>query len=138
MTRGMHRDAFTVETPSGVRFELALERFLDGYAFEFREIGFCTAQDGEVVVTIDSSWGLSNVTEENAMADLNLGQSAFRELVSVSGSFASAVSNRSVRYELIHDYGAGSVLLCTVRGNRMTWAPGLPARGQHARKTEDD
>jgi hypothetical protein len=56
MTRGQHRGAFVIETPEGRRFDAALERFLAGNPFEFRDVAFRLAGDGAVCCAIDSSW----------------------------------------------------------------------------------
>src|SRR5262245_28122951 len=126
MTRVRHRDAFVVEAISGKRFNVALERFLAGRPFEFREVSFAMAPDGTVVVAVDTSWSLSNVTVETATTDFELGQSALRELVSSSGTFASAVHGHPIRYELIEDNGNGSILLCALQDGIMTWAARMP------------
>lgn len=128
MTRGQHRDAFVVEAASGSRFELAFERFLKGLPFEFRQVSFAMASDGAVVVGVDTSWSASDVTIGTAAADFELAQSALRELVATSSSFATAVRGRAIRYELLADYGTGSVLLCTLEDGGMTWSPGMPER----------
>jgi hypothetical protein len=126
MTRRYHRDPFVIENPSGPRFELALERFLEGHAFEFKTIAFRTDTDGSVCCVIDSSWAAENVTKETAHRDLAEGQQAFAELSTTSPAFALAVRGRPVRYELIHDYGNGSVLLCSLRDGKLTWSTGHP------------
>lgn len=127
MTRGQHRDAFVVEAASGRRFDLALERFLEGRPFEFREISFAMAADGTVLVGVDTSWSAENVTLERATADLALAQAALHELVSTSSAFASAVGGHPILFELVEDYGNGSVLLCTLDKGRLTWSTRMPA-----------
>jgi hypothetical protein len=106
-----------VETPVGGRFEVALERFLTGNAFEFREVEFRIDGDAAVCCVIDSSWAASNVTVETANADFAEAQRALDELVSASAPFASAVHGRRRRYEL-----------CSFANGSLAWAPGFPKR----------
>jgi hypothetical protein len=70
---------------------------------------------------------LANVTAETAAADFELGRSALHELLASAASFASAVEGSPIRYELIDDYGNGSLLLCALEGSRLTWSAGLPS-----------
>jgi hypothetical protein len=137
MTRGQHRDAFVVEAVSGARFDVALERFLGGQAFEFREVSFAMTPSGTVVVGVDTSWPLANVTADTATADFEFGRRALHELVASAASFASAVEGRPIRYELIADYGNGSVLLCTLEGGRLTWSAGLPSDARAPSRNEE-
>jgi len=132
MTRGQHRDAFRVEAISGARFAVALERFVGGRPFEFREVSFALTPNGTVVVGVDTSWALASVTAETAAADFELGRSALQELIASAASFASAVEGRPIRYELFDDYGNGSVLLCTLEGGKLTWSAGLPGPAARA------
>jgi hypothetical protein len=115
-----------IEATSGARFEVALERFLGGLTFEFRGVSFAMAPEGTVVVRAGSSWSPSNVTVESVNADIELCQSATSELVACAEAFASAVRGRPIRYEVVEDWGTGSVLLCAMHGGRLTWSPGLP------------
>jgi hypothetical protein len=126
MTRGRHKDAFVIEEPHGSRFDLALERFLDGNAFEFKQIAFAIDQNGTVRCSVDSSWASSAVTADTARKDLAEGQHVLEELLISSEAFRAAVQGRAVRYDLIEDYGMGSILICSRTGNELTWAPGFP------------
>jgi len=128
MSRGIHRDRFVVETTNGRRFDLALERFLAGQVFGFQDVCFRMLPSGEVCCAIDSSWGPENVTPETAVSDLIEGQASFRELVEDSPAFASLVQGKPVRYELVDDYGTGTLLLCSFEDGEQVWAPGFPKR----------
>jgi hypothetical protein len=127
VTRGYHRDAFTVEEPRGGRFAAAIERFLSSESFEFQEIAFYLSADGVVCCAVDSSWQPENVTPTTADKDLEEGRAALEYLVQSSPSFADAVRGKPVRYELIHDYGSGSILVCSKMRDVITWAKGFPS-----------
>jgi hypothetical protein len=57
-----------------------------------------------------------------AETDLEEGRAALEHLVQSSPSFADAVQGKPVRYELIHDYGTGSYLVCSKMHGLLTWA----------------
>jgi hypothetical protein len=82
------------------------------------------APDGAVLVRVDTSWPSKSLTAETAATDFQFAQSTLGELVFASDPFASAVRGRAVRFELIEDYGTGSVLLCTLEEGSMTWSAG--------------
>jgi len=112
--RGHHRDAFCVEEAVGPRFELALELLRSGRTFEFDEIGF-RMDDQMTHCIVDSSCALEDVTAASAARDLEQGRATFQHLLERSPEFASAIGERPVRYELVHDYGNGSAT-CSVEG----------------------
>jgi hypothetical protein len=126
MTRGQHRGAFAVEAIEGPRFELAIERLTSGRAFEFQDVAFRIDDDGSLVCIVDSSWRIDNISVETATKDLEEGRGALEYLLGAAPAFSSAVRGRPVRYELIEDYGNGSVLLCTKENETLVWANGLP------------
>ncbi len=130
MTRGQHRGAFTVHTVVGSRFELAIELLVSGRSFEFHDVSFRIERDGTLLCTVDSSWGIDNVTLETATRDLEEGRAALDYLVVAAPAFAAAVHGRPVRFELIDDYGSGSVLICTRVSDKLAWAPGLPKKAE--------
>jgi hypothetical protein len=123
--RGHHRDAFCVEEAVGPRFELALELLRSGRTFEFDEIGF-RMDDQMTHCIVDSSCALEDVTAASAARDLEQGRATFQHLLERSPEFASAIGERPVRYELVHDYGNGSVLICWEQNGSITWSDGMP------------
>jgi len=126
MTRGRHRDAFVVDDMTGSRFALALERFYAGHAFVYRDVGFVRGEDGFVNCIVDSSWGAENVTAKTAEEDLATGAAVLAALSAASSEFHAVVGDRRICFELIEDYGNGSILICSQTDGVMTWAPGLP------------
>jgi hypothetical protein len=126
MTRGQRRGAFNVDAVEGPRFELAIELLTSGRAFEFHDVTFRTDDGGALLCIVDSSWGVGDTTPETATKDLEEGRVALEYLLEAAPAFASAVRGRPVRYELIEDYGNGSVLICTKVDDAIVWAHGLP------------
>lgn len=122
----MRRGAFEVDGVAGPRFELALERLRSGHTFDFQEARFRFDGDGTLVCEVCSSWGREYVTSATASADLERGRAALRNLLGASESFSTSVRNRPIRYELIEDYGNGSILIGCERGETFTWASGIP------------
>jgi hypothetical protein len=126
MVRGQHRNAFVVDDVSGPRFELALELFLSGKSFEFRDVAFRVESDNAVHCIVDSSWAPESVTQASAAEDLDSGASALADLLGQSPAFASAVEGRPIHFDLVEDYGNGSILICTRTDETITWARGFP------------
>jgi hypothetical protein len=126
MVRGQHRNAFVVDDASGPRFELALELFLSGGSFEFRDVAFRVESDNAVHCIVDSSWELANVTQASAAEDLDFGASVLADLLGQSPVFASVVEGRPIHFDLIEDYGNGSILICTRTDETITWTHGFP------------
>jgi hypothetical protein len=116
-----------IEELAGSRFDLAMARLREGHILEFRDVGFRIDDDGTLLCIVDSSWAIRSVTAARATADLDGGKVVLEALINSSPDFAQAVRGRPVRYELIHDYGTGAVLLCSRIGDRLEWARGFRA-----------
>jgi hypothetical protein len=101
MVRGQHRNAFVVDNVSGPRFELALELFRSGEAFEFCDVAFRMESDNAVHCIVDSTWESANVTKASAVKDLNFGASVLADLLGQSPAFASAVKGHPIHFDLI-------------------------------------
>jgi hypothetical protein len=89
-------------------------------------MAFSLDHNGTVRCTVDSSWASPAITAETVRTDLAEGQQVFEELSARSQAFRSAVQSRKVYYELIEDYGTGSILICSLTETELTWAPGFP------------
>ena len=85
MSRRYRRPGFSVDDAAGARFDLAMERFMSGESFEFREVAFRMAADGVVHCIVESSWQSENVTPATANRDLDEGEAALRHLMDHSG-----------------------------------------------------
>ena len=99
---------------------------MSGESFEFREVAFRMAADGVVHCIVESSWQSENVTPATANRDLDEGEAALRHLMDQSSDFKAAVSGSPTCYELVEDYGMGSILICSRRDGIVEWAHGFP------------
>ena len=126
MTRGWPRHAFSVDSPSGPRFELALERFREGHSFEFHDVAFTRGPDGVVHAEVESSWRGTQVTPDTALSDLARAERALEELLAASPMFRDTVAPQPIEYEVCEDYGQGRVLVCSRRNGTFTWGAGFP------------
>jgi len=97
---------------SGSRFELAMERLRAGHQINYEGIGFVLSPDGSLTCGLTSTWGPERVTKERAEKDFSRGAAVLKELLDDSPEFNRVVGGKPIRYELIHDYGMGGILLC--------------------------
>ena len=121
-----HRGAFVVEALTGPRYELALELFRSGKSFDFRDVSLSIGDDGACLCIIDSSWGSEDVTATTAATDFEEAAATLRYILESSPEFASIVQSRPIRYELVNDYGDGSILICSKADGVVSWAYGFP------------
>jgi succinate dehydrogenase/fumarate reductase flavoprotein subunit len=127
MSRGWtRRHALAIESPSGPRFELALERFREGHSFEFHDVGFRRGPDGVVHAQIESSWGGDYVTQDTALLDLAEAERVLEELAEASPAFRETVATQPIEYEVCEDYGMASVRVCSRRNGVFNWGTGFP------------
>jgi len=103
-----------------------MERFRSGESFEFREVAFRMSADGVIHCIVESSWQAENVTYATANGDLDEGEAALEQLMDESSEFRAAVCGCPVSYELVEDYGMGSILICSRRDGILEWAHGFP------------
>ena len=114
-----------ITEPSGSRFELALERMVEGYPFTFQGVRFCFSMDGMLDISVDSSWAFDNITTERALADLQRAQSVYEVLRDTSPAFARSVDKSVLQFILIYDTGNGAVELGRLAGQQIVWAKGF-------------
>ncbi|MGI8495267.1 MAG: hypothetical protein ACR2L1_08150 [Pyrinomonadaceae bacterium] len=111
---------------NGSRFNLALERFKEGYLFNFCGVVFNLSSDGYLDVSVQTSWLMENTTEETALEDFKIANTLTDTLIKESPSFAKLVDNLPRRFSLIDDYKTGAVELCRSAENKIHWAKGMP------------
>ena len=85
-----------IDTTSGERFNLALERFREGNEIIFQDIGFYLNTNGAVECRIQSSWRLDNINESRAKEDLVSAEVAYNNLISYSDIFAKIVKGQKI------------------------------------------
>lgn len=115
-------EALAVDEAAGQRWQAALEILAEGGYILWRGIGLTLrAHIGKgrsrirprLFVRVSSAWEPDLLTPLRAEAELRHAQAELQELKTESPDFARLVSGRPVCYELLHDYGMGSVLLAT-------------------------
>lgn len=77
---------------------------------------------GVVRAEIVSEWQSQNLTEARAMAELEHGKAVTEELVAESADVRDLVRDHGVQYELIEDYGTGSLLIAREKGGNLEWS----------------
>lgn len=84
------------------------------------------AGDGVVHCVVESSWQSENVTLATAERDLDEGAAVLRSLMLGSSEFSAAVANRTICYELVEDYGMGSITICSRSDKGIEWGYSFP------------
>ena len=113
----MHLD---VTDASPARWALGIDTLIEGGSIELYCIGLAV-RDSSVVISVFSAWLPENLTESHARAELERAQSIYSTLLAEQPTLARHVSHHPVRYELLHDYGGGAILLGTLDGETLTW-----------------
>lgn len=109
---------------SGSRFDLVLERMIEGYPFTFQEVSFCLSVDATLDISVDSSWAFDNITTERAVADLRRAQSVY-DILRANPAFTRSTGNSVAQFILIYDTGNGAVELGRLVGPHIVWAKGF-------------
>jgi hypothetical protein len=116
----MWGEALVVDEAAGQRWRVALEILAEGGYILWRGIGLTLrAHIGKgrsrvgprLFVRVSSTWEPEHVTPSRAEAELRLAQAQLEELKAESPEFAALVDRRPLSYELLHDYGMGTVVL---------------------------
>lgn len=109
-----------LEKLTGVRFATALELLREGGGFSVEGVVFRFDPPGELCCIVESSWAPERVSLATATEDLDFAAAVLQRVQAASPEFAALVQGATRRFELIHDYGGGSILLATRRGHRLT------------------
>jgi hypothetical protein len=75
-----------------------------------------------VHIYVESQWLPANVTESRAKRDFDRARTVYRSLREQHPVLAERFDPFPATYELIHDSGKGSSLLCSLDGDRIIWA----------------
>jgi hypothetical protein len=115
-------EALAVAEAAGQRWQAALVILAEGGCILWRLIGLTLrAHIGKgqwrigprLFVRLLSALEPDSMTPSRAEAELRRAQAELEDLKTVSPDFARLISGRPESYELLHDYGMGSVLLAT-------------------------
>ena len=77
---------------------------------------------GVVRADIVSEWQSGYLTEERALADLERGKSVIGELLAESAEVRELVQHHGLQYQLIDDYGNGSLLIAREKNGNLEWS----------------
>ncbi len=115
-------EAVTVDEASGQRWEAALSILAEGGFIVWRGLRLTfRTQTGsgppsvgpKLWVRVGTALDPAHLTPARAEAELRTAQGGIAELAGDSKEFADLISGHPISYELIDDYGKGSVRLAT-------------------------
>lgn len=117
------------EEPTGRRAQVALELLTEGRRIVFRRLGLQVAPSGELECTVWVESAPETLDAPTAQREFSIGKATLEELLAGSKSFASALADRPISWELLFDYGGGAIRLCRLdRTGTLVWAIGWPKR----------
>lgn len=97
----------------------------EGESLSFDGVDFWISPAGEFRVAINTSWKLSNATDQTSLNDLERAKNVLTYLVKESPEFASIVGKYSPEFHLWNDYGTGVVELARIVDNKLVWSKGI-------------
>ena len=130
--RETKRAKLTVEAPVGSRWLAGIEMIQEGAMVLLGDLMLYLerGKSGRLeeaspfVVEADAStwWHRSDSQSRKKLARGTLlgARETLEELMHSSPDLAATLEGRSVKYELVDDYGDGAVLLCTLQGDQLT------------------
>jgi len=107
------------------RFDVALELLQEGNAFTFDGIGFWISPEGSLLVSAYSGWDISNITEQNALSDLERAKNVFTYLITKSSAFAKIVKDCPLNFSLVYDCGKSGVKVARLINDKLVWTKGM-------------
>jgi len=120
-------ESLRTDEPEGQRWDLALERLRRGEPVILGNVASVQIEWDSVKVVALSRWQAHNVTAARAREDFAEAARVIEGLTASDTRFREIVGGRRVDYELVEDYGKGSVLICRQdREGRLEWAAGFP------------
>jgi hypothetical protein len=108
------------------RLDVALELLREGSPLTFDGASFWIAPDDVLHVSVDSSWHISNITEQTALSDLERAKNVLAYLVRESPAFASIVGGYAQQFHFGYDSGKSGVELAPLVDGKLVWAKGSP------------
>ena len=109
----------------GPRAELALQMLSEGKPVNFRGLGLRLSDSGTLECRVFTQWAPENVTDAIAHEERAVGVQTLEELVK-SPPFAALLQMRPQTWELLSDYGQGSIRVCHFDLDEIRWGKGYP------------
>ncbi|MCA1623424.1 MAG: hypothetical protein LC768_03305 [Acidobacteria bacterium] len=95
------------------RFKVALELFEEGKSFNFYDVDFCLNKENKILeVRTFTNWELRNLTEQNALNEIQHGKEVLNCLLTQSTQFRETTQNYQSRFSVIQNLGNGIVEIC--------------------------
>ncbi|WP_152670650.1 hypothetical protein [Rubrobacter aplysinae] len=110
--------------PRGLRFESAIQSFLDGKCALYQGVNFWKAPDGYLEVRVHSDLRVDE--ERGLLDDLRFARSIAAEISSGSGRFASAVEGLPWRLIKLDESGTRVIFLYCPEEGKVIWSLGYP------------
>ena len=108
------------------RFDVALVLLREGSPLTFDGVSFWISPDGVLHLSVDSSWHISNITEQTALSDLERAKNVLAYLICESSAFAGIVSGLPQEFHFGYDAGKSGVELARLVDGKLVWAKGSP------------
>lgn len=115
------RGVFTLDEPSGPRWELALDLLRRGEPFSLGVLTFRRIREDVIEAAVASSWQLQNVTVARARDDLETARRRTEALLADDAAFSSVVGPSRIEYVLVDDYEIGAVAICRLADGAIQW-----------------
>lgn len=110
--------------PRGLRFEQAMQEFLEGRGTVFRGVNFWLAPDGYLEVRVHPDWRVDRDESQRGLDDLCFARSVAEEISSHSQRFASAVEGLPRRLVQLDESGTEVIYLYYPEENKVIWSLG--------------
>ena len=115
------RGVFSLDEPSGPRWELALDLLRRGEPFFLGGVTFRRTSEDAIEASVASTWQLRNVTEARARDDIETAHTRTEALLADHPAFRSAVGPSKIEYVLVDDYEIGAVAICRLVDDDIEW-----------------
>jgi hypothetical protein len=104
------------------RIKTAIEFLKDGLPFKVGDLYLNINEDNILNVTGASQYiHLENITQQNALKELDEIKSIFEKMIFVSPELKKMVNGKKVKFNLDFDYGMGDIRICSEKDGIVTW-----------------
>lgn len=104
------------------RFNLGIERFLEGRPISFKGFLFSKARNSAVVhVDSFSDWAPERSTPDMAREKFAESKAVASELANASPAFKAVYESYAHQFNFCYDYGKGAIILATEVNSQFDW-----------------